>query len=377
MEKSLPDLFEQGQKLCESIDKGGFEREELPDQINKCLSIFDKVGKLMRSNSVFSENETIKEIKTSSLKYLLVPYYIAEVQNRISTKRDIVIKNAYVLYNAFLRKCLSLEIMNKSDLLSYKTVKRKLKQQMKGYNEEEVEEEEKKKSKKTTNKLSGMNLYQQQSDQRNLMVERYKRDKLSKEKIAKFEKLIKKQEQNSNQGIEENELDEMVRDFVLARIDISIRKAIQSCESFLQELEILKFIKDQGGKEEVDKKLKKEREDFKKNKKSGQQIKMIHIPKTKIEKTKEIKEKMYQPFHRQPIISEWDYLQKELEEEGVISGYGEKEKKQLTEEEKIDKELKLDEDNEEEQDKKTYEKREWDEFKDDNPTGWGNRPGNI
>ena len=77
------------------------------------------------------------------------------------------------------------------------------------------------------------------------------------------------------------------------------------------------------------------------------------------------------PFGEVPL-DEWAMIEQGLKEEGIIKGTGEKESEEQREKEKYEQDNVLLYDT-----KTVYEKREWDDFKDENPTGWGNRPGRV
>jgi len=75
-----------------------------------------------------------------------------------------------------------------------------------------------------------------------------------------------------------------------------------------------------------------------------------------------IRDQVFRPGWRLPTMTIDEYLEQEVARGNIISGGG-----QIPEKKEID-------DNDEHAiDEETFKAREWDEFKDNNPRGWGNR----
>lgn len=75
---SLSELFDQGLKLMQEAEKlpRGDRRQDLYIKSRRCL---EKAADLVESLSLFSDNETVDDIATVDLRYLLVPAYLAKI----------------------------------------------------------------------------------------------------------------------------------------------------------------------------------------------------------------------------------------------------------------------------------------------------------
>lgn len=75
---------------------------------------------------------------------------------------------------------------------------------------------------------------------------------------------------------------------------------------------------------------------------------------------------VFRPGHSLPTMTVEEYLQQEMERGNFLSGGTEEPKKK-----------EIDDNDEEALNAETIKARNWDDFKDDNPKGWGNRGGNV
>jgi len=67
------------------------------------LKHFEQLVKRVQQESIFSKNETLKEIDTEHMKLLLAPCLEADVLFRIMDKREERVKQAHVYYLEFLK----------------------------------------------------------------------------------------------------------------------------------------------------------------------------------------------------------------------------------------------------------------------------------
>eukprot|EP00455_Lapot_gusevi_P028441 TRINITY_DN3036_c0_g2_i3.p1 TRINITY_DN3036_c0_g2~~TRINITY_DN3036_c0_g2_i3.p1 ORF type:complete len:397 (+),score=77.17 TRINITY_DN3036_c0_g2_i3:60-1250(+) len=69
---------------------------------------------------VFSSNETLDDVSTADLKYVLVPYFLGEICLKIvDQNREQHLKASQRFFDAFLKHCQQLEIITKQDLRIY------------------------------------------------------------------------------------------------------------------------------------------------------------------------------------------------------------------------------------------------------------------
>ncbi|MBA0788241.1 hypothetical protein Gotri_027529 [Gossypium trilobum] len=75
----LPSLFEQASKVHLTATESGADQDLVKkgcEALGKCEDMISKLG-------LFSSNETKDDISTTNLKYILVPFYLAELTEKI------------------------------------------------------------------------------------------------------------------------------------------------------------------------------------------------------------------------------------------------------------------------------------------------------
>ncbi|KAI8056650.1 TAP42-like protein [Syncephalis plumigaleata] len=165
--------------------------------------------------------------------------------------------------------------------------------------------------------------------------------------------------------------DELDRSLILALIQLFIQKASEHLQSIQQEKEMLKMIQSReqdNRRKDSDSQLDKRAPSSSiANAKgpllstSGQPLRPFVITSQR----EQMLQGVFRPGWRLPTMSIDEYLEQEQQRGNIIEGGGAESAKKKE----------INEDNEEEVDAKTYKDREWDDFKDDNPRGWGNRKG--
>ncbi|KAJ7085733.1 TAP42-like protein [Mycena belliarum] len=85
---SLPALFSRGlQDASNAFNQSAFE-ESTQDLIRSSLTDLKSLSSRVLGLSLFSPNETLEDISTRDLLYLLVPYALSEVQGRVGAARN-------------------------------------------------------------------------------------------------------------------------------------------------------------------------------------------------------------------------------------------------------------------------------------------------
>lgn len=130
-DKSLLHLYLEGKELHRQFEEGKIDSRgsNYSKQIQKLIDTFRTVLELVYKNDLFSSNEILEDLPTSTLKYvyffgifhsiltisryILAPYYLAYAYSKISgmDKRLEAIKTANKLYSNFLQNCLNLGVM--------------------------------------------------------------------------------------------------------------------------------------------------------------------------------------------------------------------------------------------------------------------------
>jgi flagellin-specific chaperone FliS len=112
----LPALFEQARKIHATATEFGADQELVKkgcEALNKCEDMINKLG-------LFSANETKEDISTTDLKYILVPYYLAELTEKIAQDDRIqILKASQAKLKEFISFCEAMELVPKEELESY------------------------------------------------------------------------------------------------------------------------------------------------------------------------------------------------------------------------------------------------------------------
>lgn len=92
------------------------------NKVRQCISLFERANLLVQKNSLFSSNETLEDITTSSLTYLTIPYYLSELYQKLPLAvidRLPVLNTSRVYLEQFLQSCVKFEILSKADIAAF------------------------------------------------------------------------------------------------------------------------------------------------------------------------------------------------------------------------------------------------------------------
>ncbi|KAL7191428.1 hypothetical protein ACSBR2_023496 [Camellia fascicularis] len=114
-EMSLPALFEQARQIHLLSSESGIDQETLRKGCEALQLCEEMIGKL----GLFSSNETKDDISTTNLKYLLVPCYLAELTEKIAQDDRIqIIKASMAKLKEFMSFCEAMELVPEEELES-------------------------------------------------------------------------------------------------------------------------------------------------------------------------------------------------------------------------------------------------------------------
>ncbi|GKU89080.1 hypothetical protein SLEP1_g3270 [Rubroshorea leprosula] len=112
-ETPLPALFEQARKIHLTVTESGADQELVRkgcEALEKCEDMISRLG-------LFSSNETKDDISTANLKYILVPYYLAELNEKLSGEDRIqILKTSQAKLKEFLLFCEVMELVPEEEL---------------------------------------------------------------------------------------------------------------------------------------------------------------------------------------------------------------------------------------------------------------------
>ncbi|KAL6508306.1 PP2A regulatory subunit tap46 [Orobanche hederae] len=114
-EMSLPVLFEQARKIHQSDADSSADQ----DTVRKGCELLKKCEEMIGKLGLFSANETKDDISTAKLKYLLVPYYLGEIAEKIAQEDRIqVLKASQAKLKEFISFCETMELVPEEELES-------------------------------------------------------------------------------------------------------------------------------------------------------------------------------------------------------------------------------------------------------------------
>jgi immunoglobulin-binding protein 1 len=332
---SFYDAYKESRKLLKSEDAPPPEQAQLDELASKLKVIAVRVGQLR----LFSPNEELDDISTADLKFLLTPYLLAEVLGvtRDMSERVQALRQALIFWRAFAADCQRLGVAHAEDS---KALDR---------NPEHALDPKSKRDEK---------------------IDRYKRTKELDEKVAYLFK--KKREVLGDEfqwGFGSTFDEEMERDLILALLGRAVATAAEDVASAEQELPLLEMMAARGGPGAAP----PERPPP-----SSEKPFIVRIQ-DKAELMKLYKEMVFQCPYELPTMTLAEAAEIEMEQ------MREKQERQASQQwhtqvEEDDRWLHGDRQGareEEEEDRKVYKDRDWDDWKDANPWGSGNKMNNI
>ncbi|CAG8532622.1 11153_t:CDS:2, partial [Dentiscutata erythropus] len=310
---SLSEQFRIGQELYSKIENTELAStdQKYQEDVSSAIAYFSACAKLVDALDLFSSNETVDDINTTDLKFILVYAYLGDLMTKLIG-------------------------VDRLELLSKAKDRRFVEEQSNGI----VKDVAKKRMEK---------------------IERYKREKETKAKLEMLQKQLF--------SIGDDDKEDINREYILTFIDLFIQKSIEQLLSIKQEADLLNQMRKM---EEIGQSSSVEMRDDNRIEtvsrdhngpllsQDGRPLRPFVITSQR----EAIKERVFRPSWRLPTMTIDEYLEQEAQRGNIIQGGGEKSKSKT----EVD-------DDEKAIDEETYKAREWDEFKDSNPRGWGNRMG--
>lgn len=216
-EMSLPALFEQAQKIHYAASESMVDQDTVKkgcELSRKCEDMISKLG-------LFSSNEKKDDISTGNLKYLLVPYYLGELVEKISEgDRLQILKASQAKLKEFIAFCEAMELLPEDEL--------------------------------ETSIPAGPNGF---ADRRAKKIARFKRQKEAESKLLELKERNERRGRSTRasalsthvdvgQEDEPDEDGEEGREVWLATVSLSLCKAIDLLEMLRKEEEMLSAIKE-------------------------------------------------------------------------------------------------------------------------------------
>ena len=116
--EDLRTKFLEAQTLFQSVNDSSLSSTDskFQDDVKKCANMLMECRNLIKSESVFSKGEEEEDVNTEDLKYLLVEYYLACLQQKVvDDDRLRHISIATVMFSSYLERCHKMNLMTKEN----------------------------------------------------------------------------------------------------------------------------------------------------------------------------------------------------------------------------------------------------------------------
>ncbi|KAG9259243.1 TAP42-like protein [Emericellopsis atlantica] len=309
--------------------------------VESTIALHQQLLETLAAASVFSVNETLDDVATSELPYMLTAYHMAELMERAPghnkpSERVQHLKKTKRIYDLFLNL-----------VESYGLVEPPYNKLLDRYREEDDE---------FGVVPRGMDM----SAKRNTKIAAFKAEKQLKTKLEALRK---------NPRYLQNGDEEVIREVYLTNVAYRLHKTFHALDSINREIDMLKAVPDQP--EQRLKEIEERDDDTRLDgpmrmkpgtggpllSKAGKPLQPFTLlgANARGERTKGV----FRSGHNLPTMTIDEYLEEERRQGNIIEG-GEEPKKVI------------DEDDYEAMEREMYKARDWDEFKDNNPKGSGN-----
>ncbi|KAI1335862.1 TAP42-like family protein [Xylariaceae sp. FL0016] len=322
------------------------------DDLAQALHGYEECVEIIYKISLFSPNESLEDLATSDLPYLLISYRIAELLQKIATpsplERRAALSTTREAYEKFLH------LLDNYSILSAKESKR-----FAEYNDDP----------EAFSTISTRD----PTARRNAKIANFKTEKEMKQKLEYM--------RSSPRYLEDGGDEEAVRELYLANIAFCVHMTFQGLEGINREMEVLAQApialmpqtttveederrrlagSNDSYSERLDPPLRRLASTFDGPllSKQGKPLR----PFTLTANRDELQKGVFRPGHNLPTMSIDEYLEEERRQGNIIEGGGEASGRQPE----------PDEDNIDKADAETMKAREWDEFTESNPKGSGN-----
>lgn len=347
-QRSLRSTFEDAEAKRTTIESSfDSNSSTFQDNLSAAIKLYEECVKIADQIALFSPNETLEDISSTDLQYLLLNYRIAELILRINSRdqRKANISRAQRSYESYLKQLDNYDMLAKPDA-----------QLLEQYLD----------SPTTFSAVSTAD----PASRRDMKIKRFKEEKALRQKLDYL---------RQNPLALHND-DDAYRQLQLTNIAFATHQTFAALESIGQELHILSMAPP-AESPSAQPRVEDDRERNGRSDKYSERLDapLSHLsagikgplldksgkplrPFTLTGKRREFREGVFRPDHSLPTMSIDEYLEEERKRGGMIEGGGAQ--SQVT--------PVVDEDDLEAADAATMKAREWDEFVEANPKGSGN-----
>ncbi|WPH04699.1 Hypothetical protein R9X50_00759200 [Acrodontium crateriforme] len=347
--RSLRTVYEEAEQRRSTVENSyDSNSDAFQDNLVAAIKLYEQCLDIADQISLFSPNESLEDISTSDIQYLLLNYHIAELVLRINTReqRKANLERAQKSYEGYLKQLDNYDMLSKEDAALFESY-------------------EDSPNTFTTASTSDP------AAKRETKIRRFKEEKALKQKLEYM---------RMNPAVIQND-ENAARDLQLTNVTFCTHQTFQSLESIGLEMHILSLApsappthQDQVAPDTRERAVAagnsySERLDAPLNHLSAGLRGPLLDPKGKplrpftlTSKRQEFRQGVFRPDHSLPTMSIDEYLEEERKRGGMIEGGGPDSGNAPV----------VDEDDMEAADQATRKAREWDEYVEQNPKGSGN-----
>jgi immunoglobulin-binding protein 1 len=122
--KSLRALFADAENLRKGFETSGLSpiSSEFQETLTSAIATYEECLRVASQVSLFSPNESLEDLNSGDLQYLLINYHLAELTQRITSgDRKANVLKARLFYERFLRLLDTYDVLSRSDSKLYET----------------------------------------------------------------------------------------------------------------------------------------------------------------------------------------------------------------------------------------------------------------
>ncbi|KAK8513209.1 hypothetical protein V6N13_032457 [Hibiscus sabdariffa] len=221
---SLAALFEEARKIHLTVTESGDDQ----DLVKKGCKLLGKCEDMINKLGLFSSNETKEDISTANLKYILVPFYLAELTEKLARDERVpILKISQAKLKEFISFCEAMELVPQEELEAF---------------------------------AQGQGASNSFADRRALKIARFRRQRAAEAKLTEIKERKERRGRSTKAAAlstpvevgEDEQLDddgEEEREAWLTTISLAICKAFDLLEMLKKEEEMLSAIKEKQLKE--------------------------------------------------------------------------------------------------------------------------------
>ncbi|KAI8999805.1 TAP42-like protein, partial [Gaertneriomyces semiglobifer] len=365
---SLRDDFDRAEKLFSAIQSGEISggSQEYQNAVNDAIRLFEQCEVLVRRLSIFSSNEILDDIHTTDLRYLLTPAYLAELHSlRCTTSQSRLqsLRTSLSYYQTFF------STLEQHEIPPFAPITSDASPSSAEYKWFQVVQQTLQTGEDSTANMSA-------AERRNMKVEQHKKEKELKLIMKDLEQRWSAM-QDSEDGKRTSttmEVDETtLRDMVLTSIRLLVHQALTNVPILVAERELLKKApprrSHENAKADDSATLSQRRSQMPTSGPLLDHSGKILRPFT-LSTRSAIQQKVFGYSHNLPTMSVEEYLELEMQRGNILSGGG---NVPDTSERVRNAEDRAETGDDTALEDERRREVDWDEFKDWNPKGVGNR----